>query len=227
MKEVSVIAIAKRVSELDPLRKALSKQTFKDFELLTSTRKGIPQAMNDAITRANGSIIVVTESDAIPLTNTWLEEMVKAVKEQNRIDPKKKTLVRGIEVSPLPWCWCNLACYSSVLKNNKLKDNYPVAEDTELFARLNSDGYRGVELPIAPVLHSRRERGMQKSVKNSFIYGMLLTGINIKYGNVGFGSGKKAGRGVLYRELTIIFSRISFLFGAMLGMIFCRPRSNK
>ena len=120
MPEVSVITIAKNDSELFNLKKALRKQTFKDFEFVYSTKKGIPQAMNDAIERARGKIIVVTESDALPLTNKWLEEMVNAVKKYNKNDSKKRTLIRGIEVAPLVWCWCNFASYASVLKNNKL-----------------------------------------------------------------------------------------------------------
>jgi hypothetical protein len=222
MKEVSVIALAKNLRELEPLRKALARQTFRDYEFVTSTKKGIPQAMNDAISKANGSIIVVTESDAMPMTNTWLEEMVKAVKENNKGDPRKKTLVRGIEVSSLPWCWCNLACYSSVLKDNCINERYPMAEDTELFARLKKLGYSGVELPIAPVLHERRNRGVWKSMKNSFTYGRLLANINLKYGDVGFSSKKKEGGSIIAREFGIIFSRISFMLGILIGFIFRR-----
>ena len=82
--EVSVITIAKNQRELDNLKNILKKQTFRNFEFIVSTKKGIPQSMNDVIERAKGDIIVVTESDAIPLRDTWLEEMVKAVKENNK-----------------------------------------------------------------------------------------------------------------------------------------------
>lgn len=219
MKEVSVITIAKNERELEPLKRLLAKQTFKNFEFVTSTKKGIPQAMNDAVNKAKGEIIVVTESDALPLTNKWLEEMVKAVKEHNKKDSEKKTLVRGIEVSPLPWCWCNFACYASALKKNRLNETYPMAEDTELFARLKKLGYRGLELPIAPVLHKRQIRDFWKSVKNSYKYGLLLTKINLKYGGVGFGKEKKETVNIFKREMKIILSRISFLIGAFAGFI--------
>ena len=153
--KVSVVAIAKDRGELDALRAALGRQTMKDWELVYSTRKGIPQAMNDAIRKAKGDIIVTTESDAIPLTDTWLEEMAKAV-----WDNDDNVLIRGMEVSPSSWCWCNLAAQSRILKSNPLDESYPIGEDTELFARLKSMGYRGVELPIAPVLHSRKFKGL-------------------------------------------------------------------
>ncbi len=219
MKEISVITIAKNERELEPLKKVLKKQTFKNFEFVTSTKKGIPQAMNDAVSKAKGEIIVVTESDALPLTNRWLEEMVKAVKQFNKGDVDKKTLVRGIEVAPLPWCWCNFACYSKVLKNNRINESYPMAEDTELFVRLKKMGYRGLELPIAPVFHKRQNKGFWKSIRNSFVYGDLMTRINLKYGEINFNSEKKQSVNIFERELGIILSRISFLLGALIGFL--------
>ena len=219
MKEVSVIAIAKNKRELEPLMRALKKQTFRDFEFVTSSKKGIPEAMNDAIEKAKGKIIVITESDALPMSKRWLEDMVNAVKENNRHDSKKKTIVRGVEVASLPWCWCNFACYSSVLKDNKINEYYPLAEDTELFARLKKLGYNGVEIPIAPVRHERKQRGFWKDIQYNFIYGRLLTKIHLKYGDMGFSSKKKSGKNVLLRELQIILSRISFIIGSFFGFL--------
>jgi hypothetical protein len=223
MPEVSVISIAKKESDLEDLRKILRKQTFRDFEFLYSTKKGIPQAWNDVMQRTIGKIIVITESDALPLTNTWLEEMVRAVKKYNKNDPKKRTLIRGIEVAPLSWCWCNFASYASVLKNNKLDESYPIAEDTDLFARLSKQGYKGLELPIAPVAHSR-STSVSKMIKNNFKYGMLLVKIQMKYGQTGFkttfkGDVKQNSLGLLKREVGIILSRMVFLIGAVIGLI--------
>ncbi|MEW6295907.1 MAG: glycosyltransferase [Candidatus Diapherotrites archaeon] len=214
MKEVSVIAVAKSREELKPLISALKKQSFQGFELVTSQKKGIPQALNDAISRAKGKILVITESDAMPLTNTWLEEMVEAVKRHG-----EKTIIRGIEVRQTPWCWSNIACHSSVLKNNKMNENFPLAEDTELFARLNNLGYKGLELPIAPVLHERKSKGFWKSVNNSFAYGRLLVKINLKYNNIDFNPEKIKGSSIIKREIQEIFSRIAFLCGAIVGFI--------
>lgn len=219
MKKVSVVAIAKNKRELEPLIKALRKQRYRNFEFVYSTKKGIPQGWNDAISKANGEILVLTESDAMPLNNKWLEEMVNAVKKHNKNDSQKRTLIRGIEISPLPWCWCNIACYASTLKKNKLNETYPLAEDTELFSRLKKLGYRGLELPIAPVVHKRHSRRFGKAVRNSFMYGQLLTKIALKYGNIGFDSKRKEGSNILEREITIIFSRLSFLFGAIVGFV--------
>jgi GT2 family glycosyltransferase len=221
--EVSVVSIAKNESELSDLRNVLSKQTFKDFEFIFSTKRGIPQAWNDVIARAKGKIIVVTESDALPLQNTWLQEMVAAVKKYNRNDPRKRTVVRGIETIPSAWCWCNFASYAQTLKNNRLDESYPVAEDTELFARLKKAGYKGLELPIAPVVHYKNT-SVTRLIKNNFRYGILLTKIQMKYGQTGFkstfkGNNKDNTISVLGRELGMMLSRITFLLGAFVGLI--------
>jgi len=148
--------------------------------------------------------------------------MVNAVKKYNKEDSKKRTVIRGIEASPLPWCWCNFGSYASVLKENKLKENYPIAEDTELFARLRKQGYRGIELPIAPVMHARNN-SFHKMIKSGFLYGLLLTKIKMKYGQTGFDTKfqkkSKNSMGLLKRELGLIISRFMFLIGVFLGLI--------
>lgn len=231
MPEVSVVSIAKKESDLENLKRALKKQTFKNFEFIYSTKKSMPQAWNNAISRARGKIIVVTETDALPLNKKWLEDMVKAVKKHNRGDTKKKTIIRGIEITPLPWCWCNFASYASVLKKNKLNKTYPIAEDTELFARLRKLGYKGKELPIAPVIHNQN-RSISKLIKRNFLYGMLLVRIQMKYGQTGFkttfkGNFQKSSLSFLKRELGIILSKIMFFIGAIIGLIIYFPSRKK
>jgi hypothetical protein len=227
MPEVSVITIAKNEMDLSELKKALQKQTFRDFEFVYSTKKGIPQAWNDVIDMAKGKIIVVTESDALPLSNRWLEEMVTSLKKYNNNDSRKKTVIRGLEVNPSAWCWCNFASYASALKNNKMDESFRVGEDTELFARLRKMGYKGVEVPIAPVLHSRNG-SIKKMIKNNFWYGILLLKIQMKYGQAGFksnfkGVSAKGSLGLLKREIGIIISKITFLIGALIGFIVYFP----
>ncbi|MBN2203312.1 MAG: glycosyltransferase [Candidatus Aenigmarchaeota archaeon] len=231
MPQVSVVTIARNERDLRKLKEALKKQTFKDFELVYSTKKGIPQAMNDAISKAKGEIIVITETDAMPMTNTWLEEMVNAVKKENRNDKKKRTLVRGIEVTPSTWDWSNFAAYANVMKENKLDESFPIAEDTELYARLRKRGYKGVELPIAPVLHER-SNSVSKMIRNNFLYGILLVKIQMKYGQAGFksnfkGSGKKNAFSLLKRELGLIVSKIGFLLGTLIGAVLYYPTRKK
>lgn len=211
--EVSVVSIAKKENELAPLKKILKKQTFKDFEFVYSTKKGIPHAWNDAISRAKGKIIVITESDATPLTNTWLEEMINEVKKNN-----KKTIIRGIEVAPQPFCFCNLACYASILKNNRLDESFPLSEDAELFSRLKKMGYKGIEVPIAPVLH-KRSKTPRELIRNEFLRGMLNTKIYLRYGYVSFKDSARSSSGIIKREIGIVLSRVAFLFGILVGFV--------
>ncbi|MFH1473796.1 MAG: glycosyltransferase family A protein [Candidatus Aenigmatarchaeota archaeon] len=213
MPKVSVVSIAKRERELDQLKKALRKQTYKNFEFVFSTKRGIPNAWNDAIGRAKGDIIIITESDCLPLNNKWLEEMVRAIKKTD-----KKTLIRGVEIQPTPWCWSNIGCHASVLKDNPLDECYPVGEDTELFARLKKKGYKNIELPIAPVIHFKKYKGFSRTVKDYYTYGILLSKIRRKYGFVGFEKSTDKSS-FLKKELTIIFSRISYIIGIIRGMI--------
>jgi len=154
----------------------------------------------------------------MPLQKTWLEEMVKAVEIYNKNDPEKKTVIRGIEAALLPWCFCNFGCFSEVLKKYRLNEKFPIAEDTDLFSRLRRDGYNGLELPIAPVLHKRRYKGFIKTIKLHYTYGKLLTIIKQKYGFIDFNNNEK-GSSLLKRELTIIFSRIFYLIGAIIGFL--------
>jgi len=223
MPEASVISIAKKESDLNNLKEVLKKQTFKNFEFVYSTKKGIPNAWNDAINRAKGKILVFTESDALPLSNKWLEEMVKAVKLYNKKDSKKRTVIRGIEIISLPWDFANFACYSSVFKKIKLDETFPVAEDTEFFSKLKHLGYKGKELPIASVVHTR-SISVSKLIKNNFLYGMLLVRIQMKYGQTGFkttfkGNFQKSSLSFLKRELGITLSKIMFFIGAIIGLI--------
>ena len=209
---VSVITIAKTKEELGPLREILKKQTYKDFEFVYSTRKGIPQAWNDAIMKAKGEILLITESDVMPLSNRWIEDMVGAA-----IENGDKAVVRGIEVIPSPWCFSNLACYSKILKANKLDESYPVGEDTELFSRLNDMGYKGVELSISPVLHIRKFKGFFKEVKNAYLYGKFNTRTNRRYQKLSFNQNPKV-QNILIRELTTIISRVAFMIGIIRGL---------
>jgi glycosyltransferase involved in cell wall biosynthesis len=213
MPETSVICIAKNANEVKSLKAALKKQTYRNFEFVFSDKKGIPQAWNDAISRANGKIMIITESDAMPLDKKWLELMVKAVKKHGR-----KAIIRGIEVSPMPWCFCNLGCYSEVLKKYRLDERFSIAEDTDLFSRLRKDGYRGLELPIAPVFHKRKNRGFIGSIKQHYTYGKLLVMINQKYGFIDF-SKNDSESSFLKRELTVIFSRMFYIIGAIVGFL--------
>jgi len=214
--KVSVVVIGKNNEDIDELKEYLKHQTFKDFEIVSSTKKGIPQAWNDAIRKAKGDIIITTETDARPVNNHWIDDLVKAIEQYD-----DKTIIRGLEVNPTHWRNANIVARASLFKENPFDEHYSIAEDTEFYARLRSKDYLGLELPIAPVIHERKASAW-KLIKNSFLYGIYQVRIQKKYGQNGFKTTFKGNPSILTvigRELSIIISRIAFLTGALIGVV--------
>src|SRR3989338_7122542 len=54
----------------------LENQTFKDFEVIIASEKGIVPAMNAALARAKGEIFVRVDDD-VSIPGGWLEELMK------------------------------------------------------------------------------------------------------------------------------------------------------
>lgn len=173
MPKISVISIARKVGELENLRRALKNQTFQDFELVISTKGTIPQAWNDAISRASGEFLVFTESDAIPLNNQWLEEIVKSA--------KKNTILKGLEINPTDLDMCNLVCDASIFKQIKFDESFRIAEDTELFARLRKTGVEIERVNAFPVIHCPGQT-WRKTLSRSFKNGMFFMKIIYLHG---------------------------------------------
>ncbi len=173
MFKISVISIAKKESEFEQLRKALANQTFKDFEFVTSTKSTIPEAWNDAISKVNGEIIVFTESDALPLTDGWLEEIVK--------NAKNGTVLKGLEIKPTDLDLCNLVCDASILKRIKFDESFQIAEDVELFARLRKMGAEIRFVNAFPVIHAPSQT-WKKTLSRGLKLGMNFTKIIYLHG---------------------------------------------
>jgi len=165
MPKVSVISIAKSESDFERLRKALTNQTFRDFELITSTKGSIPEAWNDAISKARGEIIVFIESDAFPLNDQWLEEIVK--------NWRKNAVLKGLEINPTSLNLCNLVCDASIFKNVRFDESFKNTEDTELFARLRKMGVEIGFVNAFPVVHVPT-RTWKKTLSRSFKAGMYF-----------------------------------------------------
>lgn len=71
---VSVVILSK--SPPESLINQLNSQTYKNFEIIAATEKGIVTAMNKALERAKGEIFVRIDDD-VELPEGWLEELVK------------------------------------------------------------------------------------------------------------------------------------------------------
>ncbi len=125
MPKVSVISIALVEDQLRPLRERLETQTFRDFEFVGEVGGTIPEAWNRAIQRARGEILVFIETDAIPVNERWLEDLVGNI-------PDERTIVKGLEVTGSTWDMANLAAYRRVFEKIKFDQNFQWSEDTEL-----------------------------------------------------------------------------------------------
>lgn len=174
MVKVSVIITCKKGTDLTAMFKALNNQTFKDFEVIVTHDKTIPEGWNSGIERAIGEIFVLTESDCIP-TRTWLEELVSEIEDG--------ILVRGLEVVEAPICPANIAITRKTLGDERFnKDFYP-ADDSEFLIRLSSKGVDIKELDKAIVYHKRR-KNIRKRFYWSFLYGARWMRIYQRYGKV-------------------------------------------
>lgn len=219
MPKVSVISIAKSEREFDKLRKALERQTFRDFEFITSTKGSIPEAWNDALSRAKGEIIVFIESDAFPLNDRWLEEIVA--------NYRKNAVLKGLEINPTSLNLCNLVCDASIFKTVRFDEGFKCTEDTELFARLRK---MGVELGFVnafPVVHTPA-RTWRKTLSRSFRGGMYFAKVIYMHGkdnidNVNTQNFQSNRIHPISNRLRIIIENILVLLGLVAGAILYLP----
>ncbi|MEM2704259.1 MAG: glycosyltransferase [Candidatus Bathyarchaeia archaeon] len=173
MPKVSVISIAKSEAEFERLREALEKQTFRDFEFITSTKGSIPEAWNDALSKARGEIIVFIESDAFPLNERWLEEIVE--------NWRKGAVLKGLEINPTSLNLCNLVCDADIFKKVRFNESFKCTEDTELFARLRKMGVKVGFINAFPVVHVS-SRTWRKTLSRGFRSGMYFMKIMYMHG---------------------------------------------
>jgi GT2 family glycosyltransferase len=173
--KVSVISIAVSAEGFEPLRRTLAQQTYRDFEFVGEAGGTIPEAWNRAIARAQGDILVFTETDATPVDERWLEELVNSVPDEN-------TIVKGLEVTGSPWDMANLAAHRSVFAHARFDESFRWAEDTELFCRLRHQGYRLLQVDTAPVIH-RHKVASKRMTRRAFRYGLYHARLRLEYGS--------------------------------------------
>jgi hypothetical protein len=172
---VSVICIAVTEDELAVKSDQLRRQSFKDFEFVGEAGGTIPQAWNRAIARARGEILVFTETDARPVNERWLEELVGCVTAED-------VVVKGLEVTGQPWDMSNLACHRSAMEGAQFDERFRWSEDTEFFCRLKALGYELRQVPVAPVIHLRKA-GSKRMIRRAFRYGMYQARLRHWYGD--------------------------------------------
>jgi len=220
MPKISVISIAKKDSDFERLRKALANQTFRDFELVTSTKGSIPEAWNDAISRAKGEILVFIESDAFPLNEHWLEEIAA--------NWEKGAVLKGLEINPTSLNLCNLVCDASIFKNGvRFDESFKCTEDTELFARLRKMGVKVGFVNAFPVVHVP-SRTWRKTLSRSLRAGMYFVKIMYMHGKENLDDINTQNFQSNYihpisNRLRIIVENILVLLGLLIGAIIYLP----
>ncbi len=173
MPRVSVICVGLRPEEFEPVRLRLARQSFRDFEFVGEVGGTIPEAWNRAIGRASGEILVFSETDAEPVNEHWLEELVDSV-------PDDRTVVRGLEINSFPWNMSNLAVHRNLLAGTRFDERFRWAEDTELFCRLKQQGYQLRQVSAAPVVHPRNPASRRR-MQRAFRYGLYWARLRYWY----------------------------------------------
>lgn len=205
---VSVVSIALRPEEFEPVIQNLKRQTFQDYEFIGEAGGSIPSAWNRAIRRARGEIIVFTETDAQPVNDRWLEEMVLHV-----TNPKQ--IVKGLEITQKSLSMSNLLIHRSVFQHFQFDPAFAGAEDYELLRRLQQAGYTIRHIDRAPVINLGKSRS-RRSFRFAFRYGMLGARLKYRYGDpVEF-------EGLVYAWNRLV-AAIRQLFGLAIGWILYFP----
>ena len=171
---VSVVVIAKKREDLADIQLHLSRQRFRNFEVVFGVGGSIPEAWNRAIRKTRGRYIVFTETDVRPLSEHWLEELVHEMVEHD------DGLVKGLEVVGTPWNLCNTIIKREIFEKLAFDETFCWAEDTELFSRMTQLGYSVRRVERAAVFHSFDPHTSQ-ALRRAFAYGMNWMRIRHRY----------------------------------------------
>ncbi len=161
-KKVSVLITAQNPQELRAKVDELKKQDYPSFEIVATLGGTITQGYNRAIRKAKGEILVFTETDVVPLSRSWLKELVAHV--------RPGEVVKGLEIYPPVFDFANTACYAAIAKRIPLNERYLCYSDTEWCRRLARHGIRTRTIYAAGVLHLRRPVS-KKALRWAYLYG--------------------------------------------------------
>ena len=221
MPKLSVISIARREDEFQPLRSALAKQSFRDFEFVTSTKRSIPEAWNDAISKSRGDFLVFTESDAVPLNDHWLDEIAAAA--------RQGCVMKGLEIRPSDPNLSNLVCDARIFQRIRFDESFQVCEDTELFARLRKMGTSLEFVNAFPVVHVPSGT-WRKTLSRALRIGMYFMKIIYLHGranidDVNTRNFQRNSIPPISNRFRVILENLLVLFGLLIGAILYFPIS--
>ena len=160
---VSVIVPIKNNVHIHRLKKDLSVQTFKNFELIVmDSDESVSVKRNKGVKKAKGELIVFVDDDVI-IPKKWLEQLVKNAKiEIPTVGVVTNTWKFGKQEHATT---CNCIFYKSKFKYFNETFKYAAYEDKDWFYRMG-----GVDvISSAPLYHFDQHKN---SIKKNFIFGM-------------------------------------------------------
>jgi len=164
-KSVSIVFIAKTEQDAFNMIRQLELQEYSGtVEVCYSTIPGIPQAWNDAISKATCELLLFTETDVVFFDEHWIRDMVA--------EAELSVFVKAREVNHSNQNWSSTIVYRSDLLDEKIDESYPVAEDTEFYLRMRQHGMRFTQTNKVFVEHLRPDLNY-KAVDRAFDYGYL------------------------------------------------------
>jgi glycosyltransferase involved in cell wall biosynthesis len=215
----SIISIAKKESHFDRLKKALSTQNNRDFEFVPSTKGTIPEAWNDAISKAKGDFFIFIDSDAYPLNDNWLEEISNII--------EKNVVMKGIEIRPTDMTMNNLVGDADIFREEKFNESYKICEDMEFSARMKKKGNKIKRIESFPVVHTPSV-SIRKTLYRSILNGLYSIKLLYSYGYSNIDTINTQDFGgtrinPLVNRFRIIIENIVFLLGLVIGAVFYLP----
>ena len=208
--KVSVVSIALIAEEFKPLIEGLKLQTFQDYEFVGEAGGSIPEAWNRAIHRSQGEIVVLTETDARPVDDRWLEEMVTGVTDQG-------VIVKGLEITRRQLDLSNMAVHRSVFEKHRFNEQFKGVEDIDLLSRLKEEGYVFKLIDQATVIHLSKLKS-RHYIRRAFRYGLYWAKLRRRYADpVYLANVPQAGK--------VFLSALLNLLGLLIGYVIYFPES--
>jgi len=173
--KVSIVFAAKTDKEAQELINILDKQEHDyDIEYCYSTEGGIAEAVNKSLDMATGKYVLFTETDARPVDNFWIKNMVESA--------EKNKFIKALEVNHQTLNWCSTICHREDLKDERINENYTVAEDTEFFLRLKHKHGMEFKTTNNAVIKHNRPFENEKAISRAYIYGRNTAKLIKRYG---------------------------------------------